>query len=105
MKKFLAAVLSLSLCGAMLTSCGGSGEGTDTGLTESQTSSATETTKTETEAETETETETETDTATETEAKTAAAHMQALTNLQRTAKFSPCPQKRSPQPTALHTAL
>lgn len=71
MKKFLAAVLSLSLCGAMLTSCGGSGEGTDTGLTESQTSSATETTKTETEAETETETETETDTATETEAKTA----------------------------------
>ncbi len=70
MKKFLAAVLSLSLCGAMLTSCGGSGEGTDTGLTESQTSSATETTKTETEAETETETETETDTATETEAKT-----------------------------------
>ena len=63
MKKFLAAVLSLSLCGAMLTSCGGSGEGTDTGLTESQTSSATETTKTETEAETETETETEAKTA------------------------------------------
>ncbi|MCM1022719.1 MAG: hypothetical protein NC395_01510 [Prevotella sp.] len=67
MKKILAAILSVSLCGAMLTACG-SESGTDTDLTESITSAAAETeTKTETEA-TETETET-TQTETETEAE------------------------------------
>jgi len=74
MKKLLATVLSLSLCGVMFAACGGSGT-EDTGLTESQTSSATETTKTETETETETtetETETETDTETNTETETEA---------------------------------
>lgn len=71
MKKFLAAILSLSLCGVMLSACGND-NGTNTDVTESRTSSATETTETETETET-TETETETDTETETETETEAA--------------------------------
>lgn len=60
MKKFLAAIISLSLCGVMLSACGND-SGTNTDVTESQTSSATETTEAETET-TETETETEAET-------------------------------------------
>lgn len=68
MKKFLAAIISLSLCGVMLSACGND-SGTNTDVTESQTSSATETAETETDAaETETETDTETETETEAEA-------------------------------------
>lgn len=75
MKKFIAAILSLSLCGVMFAACGSSGTD-DIGLTD-QISSEAETTETETEAtETETETETtktetETETETESEAETA----------------------------------
>ena len=68
MKKFIAAILSLSLCGVMFAACGSSGTD-DIGLTD-QISSEAETTETETEA-TETETETETtETETETENET-----------------------------------
>lgn len=66
MKKILAAILSVSLCGVMLSACGND-SGTDTELTESVTSAAAEndgnadggeTTEAETEAESETEAET-----------------------------------------------
>lgn len=69
MKKFLAAIISLSLCGVMLSACGND-SGTNTDVTESRTSSATETAETETDA---AETETETDTEAETEAETEAS--------------------------------
>ncbi len=75
MKKFIAAILSLSLCGVMFAACGSSGTD-DIGLTD-QISSEAETTETETETETtktETETtETETETKTETESETETA--------------------------------
>ncbi|MDE6764266.1 MAG: hypothetical protein K2J73_11405 [Oscillospiraceae bacterium] len=61
MKKFLAAILSISLCGVMLSACGND-SGTDTDVTESQTTSTATETETNTETEpTETETETETE--------------------------------------------
>lgn len=66
MKKFFAAIFSLTLCGVILAACGND-KTPDAGPAESQTSSETKTAETETEtetAETETETETaETDTA------------------------------------------
>lgn len=67
MKKFLAAIISLSLCGVMLSACGNDGAA-DAGQTDSQTSAAVEedtaeTTESETETETEAETEAETETA------------------------------------------
>lgn len=64
MKKILAAIISLSLCGVMLSACGND-SGTNTDVTESQTSSAAETTETETDT---TETVPETETEAETEA-------------------------------------
>lgn len=62
MKKILAAILSVSLCGIMLSACGNN-DTADTGATESQTTSTAAEEETETNTETEpTETETETET-------------------------------------------
>ncbi|MDE6745100.1 MAG: hypothetical protein K2J72_00530 [Oscillospiraceae bacterium] len=80
MKKFLAAILSLSLCGVMLAGCGGNG--TDSTVSDETTSAAadmgaaeadTEEKKDETEAAAEAETEAETEADTEAEADDGAA--------------------------------
>ena len=70
MKKFLAAIISLSLCGVMLSACGNNSGTTD--VTENQTTSAAAG-DTEEATEAETKAETEADTEAETEAETKAA--------------------------------
>lgn len=85
MKKFLAAIISLSLCGVMLAGCGGNGSdntvsdettsaAADIGeaVTEADTEEKKDETEAETKAETEAETEAEAETETETEAETEA---------------------------------
>ena len=67
MKKFLAAIISLSLCGVMLSACGND-SGTNDVTENSTTSAAAENTNAETEADTEAETKAEEETEAETEA-------------------------------------